>query len=319
MKFSATPLVPVALFALVSALMLTIQAQDSPKTAGESNVIPIDKPRTWTNQDGKKLEATLLVVRGETVIIERTADERLFRIPLSTLSKSDQELIRAHFAEEEEAEEKQEVEANSSTPALPTVVAKREQPEAEKTRLEITENENVIVNPGFEKSDLIGWKPYDADTTQSEVIRDPDVAAEGRRCLKLLKTRGIDVGYYYQNPFRDEKLPWNCRIIGTAKVKVDKLENPDDFYSVALRARVADAAGMKLLYESDKVTRLSSDWQDLEFELEIPSRESLPQMADISIAVQVYGADNWSEPVYFDDVRLKVVPIENDQDVPADP
>lgn len=49
--------------------------------------------RTWTSTDGRALEAELVRVEGESVVVRRTADWRVFTIPLASLSEADRTYI----------------------------------------------------------------------------------------------------------------------------------------------------------------------------------------------------------------------------------
>ncbi|MEM0966252.1 MAG: hypothetical protein AAGJ81_08910 [Verrucomicrobiota bacterium] len=50
--------------------------------------------REWTNAEGQKLEAEYLSQNDETVKIRRESDFQIFEIPISTLSKQDQDFLK---------------------------------------------------------------------------------------------------------------------------------------------------------------------------------------------------------------------------------
>jgi hypothetical protein len=54
----------------------------------------IAKARTFTSSDGRKLEAELVSVEGEVIILKRSQDGQLFRLPIGKLSAEDQAFVR---------------------------------------------------------------------------------------------------------------------------------------------------------------------------------------------------------------------------------
>lgn len=61
--------------------------------------------RTWTNTEGKKIEADLLSIEGDPgseIAKLRMAGGRIFEVPLATLSDADQEFAKATLAETKE-------------------------------------------------------------------------------------------------------------------------------------------------------------------------------------------------------------------------
>jgi len=61
--------------------------------------------RTWTDREGRQLEAELLAVEGDAVRVRRIADGREFSIPIERLSETDQQFIEAQRDEPAAAEE----------------------------------------------------------------------------------------------------------------------------------------------------------------------------------------------------------------------
>lgn len=51
-------------------------------------------PRTWTNQEGKTIEAELMRVEGDKVRLQLTGG-KVYDVPVATLSAADQEFIKA--------------------------------------------------------------------------------------------------------------------------------------------------------------------------------------------------------------------------------
>ena len=54
--------------------------------------------REWTSSDGKKLEAELISVTGDAVVLKRAVDGREFTLPLTRLSEADREWVRTQSA-----------------------------------------------------------------------------------------------------------------------------------------------------------------------------------------------------------------------------
>lgn len=257
---------------LILVLCLLFSGTISPLFSGSTDY------RVWTNKKGQSIEAKLLRIRGKDIIIQRKTDHSIFNFPIGNLNAKDQEFV-SEFLRQQIAQD-----------ALSD------------------KHENYLANGDFEKSELVGWKGEDVDVIRTEVVRS-DKAASGSRHLKLTKEGDAKVGYLYQHPFTSVDLPWNSRIVATAKVKVDNLEKEEDFNYAAIRIRIEDKDGKKLIYHSDKTYKARNRWDDLKLDFEIPSKKEFPQMHNLSFAIQVYGAEKWAEPVYFDDIKLIVTPL----------
>lgn len=61
--------------------------------------VAVAAPRTLTASDGRTLEAEVLGYKGDTLRIRRVDTGKEFRLPLSSLTASDQEELRAFFAQ----------------------------------------------------------------------------------------------------------------------------------------------------------------------------------------------------------------------------
>lgn len=66
--------------------------------------------RTWISVDGRELEAELVRVEGDSVVLRRMVDWRVFTIPIKSLSEADQEYLKQYS----ESDAKREDIANSS-------------------------------------------------------------------------------------------------------------------------------------------------------------------------------------------------------------
>ena len=60
--------------------------------------------RTWTSTEGKKMEAEFIRSDGQTMTIKRTADGKVFTVPLTLFSPEDQEFVKAKIEEMKAAE-----------------------------------------------------------------------------------------------------------------------------------------------------------------------------------------------------------------------
>lgn len=63
-----------------------------PAVAAILLAIPAVQARTWTSSDGRTIEAELVRVEGDTVVLNMKGKE--FPIPLSRLSEADQAFVR---------------------------------------------------------------------------------------------------------------------------------------------------------------------------------------------------------------------------------
>jgi hypothetical protein len=56
---------------------------------------PARVARIWTDTQGRSIEATLLAIEGDTLLMRRTVDQRVFRLPLDRLSQADRDWVAA--------------------------------------------------------------------------------------------------------------------------------------------------------------------------------------------------------------------------------